>query len=83
MQLIGGKAFQVITAGLVLGIAPRAMRNSKGIVQGGESFSNVLRGHKWFRGTHGSTAKIPRQVADALRGGQRKPLGKTAICEAL
>ena len=43
------------------------LRNSMGIAQGG-SFSKVDASGIWFRGTHGSFAMVPGQVAEAMRG---------------
>jgi len=45
-----------------------ALRNAPGAVVGGQNISRVTATGTWFRGTHGSFAKVPGQVADALRG---------------
>ncbi len=45
-----------------------ALRNAAGTVSGGNGLSTNSATSRWFRGTHGSIAGIPAQVATALRG---------------
>ncbi len=44
------------------------LRNSAGTVSGGESLPTITSTSRWFKGTSGSLAEIPGQVAAVLRG---------------
>jgi hypothetical protein len=49
-------------------VSAAALRNAAGTVSGGNGLSTISATGRWFRGTHGSIAEIPAQVATALRG---------------
>ncbi|MDP4708733.1 MAG: hypothetical protein NWS20_01845, partial [Rickettsiaceae bacterium] len=52
--------------------APKGARYEPGIVSGGDKLAVVREGDKWFLGTEKNAAKIPKQIANQLKGRQFK-----------
>ena len=48
------------------------IRAVPGQASGGNSLSVISEGDKWMRGTHANAAKMPKQIADKMRGQQFK-----------
>ena len=43
-------------------------RYQSGVASGGDSLAVVKEGDKWFRGTEANAAKIPKQIAEKMKG---------------
>jgi len=52
--------------------SPKGARYEAGTASGGKNLAIVREGDKWFRGTEKNAAKIPKQIADQLKGKQFK-----------